>query len=194
MATTQPAPELTYQEYVALQLERSLAMKEYDPTGRARYLIGRLSEFLPARPGTRVLAVGCRNGHELDRLAEAGYPDVVGIDLHSTDPRIAVMDMQRMDFADGAFDAVYASHALEHALEPGRAAAEMARVTRPGGVIAVEVPVAYGRRGADLWDFQTPEGVAGLFPPCCGVVWSETGEQIGALQRVARLVLRVGGR
>ncbi|CAG1001481.1 Demethylrebeccamycin-D-glucose O-methyltransferase [Phycisphaerales bacterium] len=186
----QSAPSLTHEEYTRLQLERSLAMKAHDPAARARYLIERMIQHARPPAKARVLCVGCRNGHELDHLAQAGFTNAVGIDLHSADPRIRVMDMHSLAFSDGAFDVVYASHCLEHALDPGQAAREMIRVLRPGGIVVLEVPVEYGRRGADLWDFQTPEGVGALFPGAVQL-WSEVGPQIGAeRQKAARLILR----
>jgi SAM-dependent methyltransferase len=188
-APTQPAPDLTPDAYIRLQLERSLALKAHDPGARSRYLIGRLAEHRPSRPPPRVLCVGCRNRHELDYLADAGFTDTIGIDLHSTDPRIRVMDMHRLEFPDCSFDVLFASHCLEHALDPAMVAAEFRRVLRRGGLIVIEVPVQYGRRGADLWDFLTPAGVAGCFEPC-RVLWQEVGPQIGAeRQQAARLIL-----
>jgi ubiquinone/menaquinone biosynthesis C-methylase UbiE len=102
------------------------------------------------------------------------------------------MDMHELSFADGSFDVVFASHVLEHALEPKRAARELRRVVRGGGFVVVEVPIRYGRRGADLWDYGSPERVAAMFEPC-DAVWTETGGQIGASQRCARLIARMPG-
>jgi SAM-dependent methyltransferase len=44
-------------------------------------------------------------------------------------------DAQDLPFADDAFDVVVANHMLYHVPEPTRAAAEFARVLRPGGVL-----------------------------------------------------------
>lgn len=187
-STRQAPPELTHDAYLALQLQRSTNLKAHDPGDRARYLISKMGEFVKAP--ARVLCVGCRNGHELDYLAGAGYIDAVGVDLHSTDPRIRVMDMHTLAFEDGSFDVVYASHSLEHALDPHRVARELERVVRPGGVVVVEVPILYGRRGADLWDFESPQNVAALFTGC-RILWCEAGPQIGGnAQQAARVILR----
>jgi SAM-dependent methyltransferase len=186
----QSPPELTHDAYLALQLERSTNLKAHDPGERARYLISKMAAFVPTP--ARVLCVGCRNGHELDHLAAEGYTDTVGIDLHSADPRIRVMDMHSLAFEGSSFDAVYASHSLEHALDPRQVAGELERVVRVGGVIVIEVPILYGRRGADLWDYESPQNVAALFTRC-RVLWSESGPQIGGnTQRAARVILRRG--
>jgi ubiquinone/menaquinone biosynthesis C-methylase UbiE len=55
---------------------------------------------------------------------------------------LAAADMCSLPFEDASFDAVYSSHALYHIAHPrGQAAAlrEMARVTRPGGVVVLIV-------------------------------------------------------
>lgn len=188
---TQPPPDLSYEEYVRLQVERSLVNRAYDPGVRARYLIGVLRRFVTPSAATRVLCVGCRNTHELDYFAEAGYADVTGIDLHATDPRIVVMDMQSMSWPDGAFDAVYSCHSLEHALDPRKAASEFARVLRPRGVALVEVPIHCERRKGDLWDFGDPRTIAGLLGG--EMLWSEVARQADANQQVARVCVRVMG-
>ena len=52
----------------------------------------------------------------------------------------AAADAQRLPFADGAFDRIIAAEVLEHIAEDGAALAELARVLRPGGTLAVTVP------------------------------------------------------
>jgi SAM-dependent methyltransferase len=49
-------------------------------------------------------------------------------------------DATRLPFADGAFDRVIASEVLEHIPDDAAALAELARVLRPGGSMAVTVP------------------------------------------------------
>jgi len=57
-------------------------------------------------------------------------------------------------------------------------------------LIVLEVPILYGRRGADLWDFESPQSLAALFTRSRSL-WSETGPQIGGnAQQAARVILR----
>jgi SAM-dependent methyltransferase len=49
-------------------------------------------------------------------------------------------DARSLPFADHAFDRVIASEVLEHIVDDTAAIAELARVLRPGGTIAVTVP------------------------------------------------------
>lgn len=49
-------------------------------------------------------------------------------------------DGRQLPFADASFDCVLASEVLEHVVDDRRAMAELARVLRPGGVVAISVP------------------------------------------------------
>ena len=143
-----------------------------------------------------MLCVGCRNGRELDAFRAAGLDDVRGIDIFSQRDDIVVMDMHAMTFADASFDVVYSSHSLEHAREVEVVAGELVRVARPGGVVAVEVPLRHRGSDADLVVFDGLEMLEGLFAGAIGETLvreelgphSERNEQGSA---VARLVFRV---
>jgi ubiquinone/menaquinone biosynthesis C-methylase UbiE len=98
----------------------------------------RIDKLLPLQAGDRVLEVGCGQGHLTIRLAERGI-DVVGIDANPKAPEVSGSDRvlhmlaEELAFADGEFDAVVAVHAIEHIPPLDEAAAEMARVLKPGG-------------------------------------------------------------
>jgi SAM-dependent methyltransferase len=47
-----------------------------------------------------------------------------------------VQDVHGLTFEDGSFDVVHAHQVLQHVADPVRALQEMARVTRPGGLVA----------------------------------------------------------
>ena len=130
---------------------------------RARLYDGAVSEIdwfvwvarnLPLTPGARVLEVGCGPGWLWER-AEAELP--FGIELTLTDAsagmvaeamaRVAGLPFARLEglpalatalpFEDGAFDLVIAMHMLYHLENPAAGIAEMHRVLRPGGLLAV---------------------------------------------------------
>jgi ubiquinone/menaquinone biosynthesis C-methylase UbiE len=96
--------------------------------------------------GKRWLDVACGTG-ELARLAAERGGDVVGVDfapvLVETAKRQAadagleidfrVGDAERLELDDGGFDVVTSTFGVMFAPDQGRAAAELARVTRPGG-------------------------------------------------------------
>ncbi|MBK9180350.1 MAG: methyltransferase domain-containing protein [Acidimicrobiales bacterium] len=114
---------------------------------------------LGVRAGDRLLDLGCGAGRHAFEAARRGAR-VVALDydaaelkdvaalfegMHetgeATGPTAAVNgDAGRLPFPDGAFDRVIAAEVLEHLPEDQRALAELARVLRPGGTMAVTVP------------------------------------------------------
>jgi SAM-dependent methyltransferase len=114
--------------------------------------------YLPA--GGRWLDVGCGTGAlTATVLARAEPASVTGIDPSEgflaqaraklDDPRVTFRtgDAQELPFAGGSFDGVVSGLALNFVPDPDRAAAELVRVTAPGGVTA-----------AYVWDYL--EGMA----------------------------------
>lgn len=110
--------------------------------------------FLPyLQPGMDVLDCGCGPGTMTVQVAEIVAPGtVVGIDLEETqfavgrerartrgvdNVRFEQASIYELPFADSSFDAVYAHAVLYHLARPEAALAEMRRVLRPGGLIAV---------------------------------------------------------
>jgi 2-polyprenyl-3-methyl-5-hydroxy-6-metoxy-1,4-benzoquinol methylase len=108
------------------------------------------------RPGAVVADVGCGEGVFSAALAEAGmHPiavDVADEPLRRLRARFpALADVRRaqlgapLPLADGEADAAWAGEVLEHVVDVGALAAELRRVVRAGGVVAVTTP-DHGRR------------------------------------------------
>jgi SAM-dependent methyltransferase len=107
-------------------------------------------DFIGITPGARVLDVACGTGVLSQALAEAGAL-VIGVDTsagylagarrHRTHPNIAYQDgdIRRLQFAEGSFDAVVSTLALDVVPEIEQVVLEMNRVTRPGGIVASAV-------------------------------------------------------
>ena len=106
------------------------------------------------RPGAVVLDVGCGPGSITQELADLVGPtgSVLGIDnaadvidvasaehfeTRHGNLRYDVQDIGDLDLADDSFDVVHAHQVLQHLSDPVQALREMARVTRPGGIVAV---------------------------------------------------------
>jgi 2-polyprenyl-3-methyl-5-hydroxy-6-metoxy-1,4-benzoquinol methylase len=104
------------------------------------------------RPGLDVLDVGCGPGTiTVDLAARVAPGRVVGLDVSpapldearelasssGVTVTFAVGDVYALDAADDSFDVVHAHQVLQHLTDPVAALREMARVCRPGGVVAV---------------------------------------------------------
>ena len=89
----------------------------------------------------RILCIGPRAEGELIRLWSHGYSmkNIRGLDLISYSPYIDVGDMHAMSYADNSFDVVLCGWTIAYSDDKPRAAAEMVRVVRPGGVISLGV-------------------------------------------------------
>jgi ubiquinone/menaquinone biosynthesis C-methylase UbiE len=96
-----------------------------------------------------VLDVGCGTGALTFAIAKnPAVPKIIGIDLSEAflayarsktdDPRIQFEqgDAHKLPFADGSFDCCLALLVMSFITDAPKAAAEMRRVTRPGGVVA----------------------------------------------------------
>jgi len=105
---------------------------------------------LAIEPGERVVDVACGTGGVALRVARAGA-DVVGIDI-SADQLVKARsaaeaeglairfdegDCEQLPYADAVFDAVVSVFGAIFAADHERAAAELVRVCRPGGRLAL---------------------------------------------------------
>ena len=107
---------------------------------------------LPIDEGSRVLEMACGDGAYTPWLASkvGDTGEVVGLDLSAAylgiareatrgDDRVrfVVGSIDRLPFADGAFDVAWCAQSLFSLPEPVEAVQKMARVVRPGGLVAV---------------------------------------------------------
>jgi SAM-dependent methyltransferase len=108
---------------------------------RSHLLVRPLSVIETLPVDARLLSIGPRTEGELFNLCAHGFMlnRLRGLDLISYSPRIDLGDMHAIPHADSSLDAVILGWVLAYSEEPERAAREVIRVARPGGVIAVGV-------------------------------------------------------
>jgi SAM-dependent methyltransferase len=114
-------------------------------------------------PGGRVLDLGCGEGRQVHAFHLEDGVETIGLDadmpslvkasagLASLPPApgptlLMRGDAYRLPFADGAFDVVVCCEVLEHLPDVGAALAEIDRVLKAGGRLAVSVPRAWPER------------------------------------------------
>jgi ubiquinone/menaquinone biosynthesis C-methylase UbiE len=103
--------------------------------GKGRF--GRV--LLERNPGVRI--TGLDLSEEMVRLIPAGIHKVAG-------------SMNELPFADSAFDAVYATESLEHAVDIEGAIAGLCRVLKTGGKLAIidKNSAHWGRLNTPTWE------------------------------------------
>lgn len=136
-------------------------------------------EFVQGLGGGRVLDVGCGTG-ALSEAAAASHPAAAGDRIIGVDPSEAfvrrnrasrvVGDGMALPFRTGTFDVVMSGLALNFLPDPPSGVVEMARVARPGGVVAAYVwDYAEGMQlMRRFWDAVADTGrdEAARFPIC----------------------------
>lgn len=122
--------------------------------------------------GERSIAVGRERWINLDIRPHSNV-DVVG-------------DGHFLPFADNSLDAVVSSSVFEHLRKPWIAAAEVARVLKPGGLMWCDVPFAYPIHGSPFDFFRyTPYGLASIFQELEVVDSGPNKGPIAAIQVIA---------
>ncbi|MEU5042422.1 class I SAM-dependent methyltransferase [Streptomyces griseorubiginosus] len=146
---------------------------------------------LGLREGDRVLDAGCGTGRALTPLRAAVGPTgvVVGADLtpamleaavaagRDRDGRLLLADVTALPLRSRSLDAVFGAGLISHLPEPAEDLRELARVVRPGGVLALFHPIGRAALAARQGRQITPEDLraeANLRPLLAGSGWHMT--------------------
>ena len=189
-------PEL---EALKARQQASWASGNYAVVGTTLQIVGEsLCEAVDLRAGERVLDVAAGNGNATlaaaRRWAEVTSTDYVPALLEAGRVRaeaeglqveFRTADVEALPFGDASFDVVLSSYGVMFTADHARAAAEMVRVCRPGGRIAManwtpdsyigqlfktigaHVPPPPGAKSPALWG--TPDYLRQLFPEAAAI-------------------------
>jgi SAM-dependent methyltransferase len=119
---------------------------------------------LPGYTGL-ILDAGCGQGIDMFNHAQQAGHQVIGVELSEggcetaftrtaglPGAHVVQADLRRLPFADATFDGIYSYGVLHHVASPPSAAAELARVARPGAHVSVYLYEDFGERaGAWRW-------------------------------------------
>ena len=144
-------------------------------------------DWLNIPSGGTALDVGSGPGNVTSSLARAAGPDglAIGVDIsepmltravrNEAGPQVGFIraDAQRLPLRDNTVDAVVSLTVLQLIPHPAAALAEMARVLRPGGRLAIMVPTA--GRAARLWQMLPNVGAHAFTDDEIGDILEDNG-------------------
>jgi len=183
---------------VAYQQRVEQVMARGEARGRLRVL-----ELVDAKPGMRALDLACGPGTLSRRLALQVSPggEVVGVDLapgmievaraaQIPNARFEVMDIERLTFADGSFDAAVCGHGLQFAPDLAAALREARRVLRLGARFSASVPV--DANNESVWALLEAVIDRWLPPAAQAVDQGSTRREVADRQRFRQAALDAG--
>jgi ubiquinone/menaquinone biosynthesis C-methylase UbiE len=155
-------------DYTAIKAKQNAAWAsgDYARIGTTLQIVGEtLAEAMDLRPGSAVLDVAAGNGNATlafarrwCRVTSSDYVDALlssgraRAEAEGQDVTFRIADAEHLPFPDASFDAVVSTFGVMFTPNQGKAASELLRVCRPGGMI-----------GMANW---TPEGFIGQVFKC----------------------------
>ncbi|HMO01914.1 MAG TPA: class I SAM-dependent methyltransferase [Oligoflexia bacterium] len=134
------------------QLWTNTSSNHYDEIAQA--IIGKFADGL---------VLDCGSGYRREY-----YPNVINLEIFPY-PNVDVLsENEELPFKNNSFDAVFSLSVLEHLRDPQKAATELQRVLKPGGIIYVSAPFLQPLHGYPHHYFNmTHSGLKTLFEQNC---------------------------
>jgi SAM-dependent methyltransferase len=133
----------------------------------------------------RILEAGCGAGRILRALDGLGFANLTGVEISASrleyvaaaGPMGAkLVCSSEVPFEDGAFDAVVSAAVIEHVVDPWQWLGELARVTKPGGLVSIATDTY-------IWHWLKLLGLYKSVQPLDRAIWPATlarwGRQAG---------------
>ncbi len=189
-----------YRQYIEEQIARSLPRSTY--VNRFRRYIGSRDRLIQQTVKIarnwgvkcdKAVSIGCRDERELSTIESLIHArEIIGVDLFTSTRRIIVADMHDLPFDDNYFDISFAIHSMEHSYDPFKSLGQMHRVTKIGGLIAIEVPIDFEVTQFDRQDYKGLIELVSYFPAgSVSVLWAELESRIEILKPPSlRVILR----
>lgn len=146
-----------------------------------------MHSLVPDIKGKKVVSIGCGSGEDAAHLKKLGADKVVGVDISEkmiavakqnySDCEFHVMNMEELQFPDGAFDFAYSSLALHYLDDFSPVMSEAYRILAPGSyfLFSHQHPLFTSKHGSEanpkelplqgaalVWDYFQPRKVPGM--------------------------------
>ncbi len=136
-----------------------------------------IKRMMDAKPGERILEVGCGGGHVLSMFRDAKLTgvDVSGEMLAKAKENLAGYDVElkkgdiaELGLEDRSFDGIVCTEVLEHVVDPDHVLTQIQRLVKPTGRVVITFPNDNLING--LKDAIKKSGLTGL-PPFRRIAW-----------------------
>ena len=144
---------------------------------------------------SRVICIGPRWNSEIMYFRRnLGLVNTIGVDLVSTDPDLVVTaDMHNLPFGTSSIDLIFCRGTIDKSYDSRALAAEMVRVTKDGGLLAIETlgPYLQGVNPLARTDVKSSKNLLKLFKGKIAQVIYADDYKLGVTQSAVTNAIRV---
>jgi len=164
----------------------------------AAFFCGQLKEVYNMPRPRRILVAGCGAGHEAAAIQQHTGSEMEAVDVEPffaeaqklyTNVNYQVASVCELPFEDGAFDAIFYHHVIEHVDDPPASLVELRRVISDDGVLFIGTPnrnrifSSIGAHTQSEWEStiwnKVKDNLQDWRDRCCGTFRNECGAHAG---------------